>query len=636
VSIEERNEASKGEHPGSALADRPSAHECLQRAQEAFTSDPEEAVHWLRRLVDAEATFSTWNAAAALLARLPDGTASAATTRSARIAVVGSYTTAQFVPMLRLAALRAGIDATLYEGGYGTFEQEILGADSELHAFEPTHVVLAVHEGAVRFEAFSETPDADLEAETNRWTTLWHLARERGARIVQHTFATRGDSPFGHLAMRLPGTRENMLRALNQRIGQEAGGDTLLVDCDRLAARFGKSRWFDDRYWHLAKQAVALDALPSLAVHTAAVIAGDLGLAKKCIVLDLDNTLWGGVVGEDGLAGIRLGHGPEGEAYTAFQEAILGLKRRGIILAVCSKNNEADALAPFSDHPDMRLRLDDIASFSANWRHKPDNLREIAQELDLGLDALVYVDDNPAERAVVRQALPDVDVISLPRDPAVYARALLEYPYFESTTYSAEDTSRTEQYKARKTVRSLQSSVVDIDSFLRELEMVAEIAPFDALHLPRIVQLIGKTNQFNLTTRRHSQMQIESFMGDARWVHVYLKLRDRFADHGLVAVALAEQNDAVLDIDTFLMSCRVIGRTAERALLARLSQEAMRLDCTRIRGTYVRTERNGLVETMYREHGFEPVSEDLQQSVWEYDLSLKGPIVNDYIAVEEP
>ena len=341
-----------------------------------------------------------------------------------------------------------------------------------------------------------------------------------------------------------------------------------------------------------AKQAVALDALPLLARHTAAVLAAWLGLSRKCLVLDLDNTLWGGVIGEDGLAGIELGAGVAGEAFVAFQGYLLDLKERGVILAVVSKNNEADAREPFEHHPDMAITLDDIAVFVANWEDKPTNLRRIAETLNIGLDALVLVDDNPAERQIVRQLVPEVDVVVLPPNPSGYVRALSEYLDFEPGTFTREDRNRAAQYRARAQALALERSASSIEDFYRSLRMRATIAPFDELHLARIVQLIGKTNQFNLTTRRHDVAAVRRMMADEEVVHLYLKLADRFADHGLVALLIARRDGDALDIDTWLMSCRVIGRTVEHAMVGSLCRRARELGCSPLRGTYVPSAKN--------------------------------------------
>jgi FkbH-like protein len=615
-----------------AAGERPDGELCLKvAAAAARAGDTATACLWLRRLVDAPATFRTWQAGAKVLERLDPDEVASLTRRSARVAVSGSYNTAQLVPMLRLAGLRAGIRLELFEGGYGQFQQDLLDEASELYAFGPDYVILAVHEGALTLPAYTDEPEAAVTAEVERWRGLWSLAASRsGARVVQHAFVVPPHDEFGHLGTRLAGSRQSLIRSLNAKLGQTAEGSCLVVDCDRLAATVGKDTWFDPRYWHLSKQAVSLTALSTLALQTAAVLAGDLGLAKKCVALDLDNTLWGGVVGEDGLDRIRLGAGVEGEAYVAFQEALLALERRGILLAVCSKNNDADAREVFDRHPDMRIRLDRIAFFDASWSPKAESLRRLADSLGIGLDSVVFVDDNPAERELVRQLVPEVDVLALPDDPALYAQALLSYPFFESTTFAEEDSRRTELYRARQGALEL-AGTMDVETFLRSLEMQAEIAPVDHLHLPRVVQLLGKTNQFNLTTRRHDEAAVRELVADREAVCLYLKLSDRFGDHGLVGVAIGRKDGAALDLDTFLMSCRVIGRTVERTLLAALCDAAATRGCTALRGTYVPTAKNGVVETMYGDHGFALVEEDAGTTTWLYDIAKQGPIENDVI-----
>jgi FkbH-like protein len=304
-----------------------------------------------------------------------------------------------------------------------------------------------------------------------------------------------------------------------------------------------------------------------------------------------------------------------------------------VILAVNSKNNDADAREPFLKHAEMVLKLDDFAMFVANWERKPDNIRRIAQTLNIGLDSLVFVDDNPAEREIMRQFVPEVEVLTLPADPSGYARALNEYLMFETSAFTAEDAAKTEQYRAKAQIAELEANAGSIEDFYRSLQMQAVVEPFDDLHLPRIVQLLGKTNQFNLTTRRHGEAQIRAFMNDANCVHWYLKLRDRFADHGLVSMIIARrEGGGVMDIDSWLMSCRVIGRTVEAELLSHVSEAAARLGCTAIRGTYVPTAKNGMVKEIFAQFGFEKTATAADgTTTWMYDLKAKGPIVNGFI-----
>jgi FkbH-like protein len=610
-----------------AQTETPAAGACLKIARASFALGDDAAGYaWLRRVADGRGPFAAWSAAAALYAKQRER-AAPPRRRAARVAIAGTYTTSQLGPLLQLAALRRGVDVELYEVGFDLYTQEILDPASGLYAFAPDYLLLAPHDGAIHFPPLADDPEETVDAEVRRWVALWDAVRERTtARILQHNVAIRPESAWGHVSARVPGTRDELLRTFNTRLAAAAGDDVLVVDCDRIAGAFGKTSWFDDRYYHLAKQAVALDALPELARHTAAVLAGAEGLSSKCVVLDLDNTLWGGVIAEDGLEGIALGGGsPKGEAYTAFQEHLRALRARGVLLAVVSKNNDADAREPFERHPDMRLSLDDIAVFVANWDDKASNIRRVAADLDIGLDSLVFVDDNPAEREVVRQLVPEVEVLTLPSDPARYVRALADSLLFELASVTREDLGRAAQYRARAQVASLEREAPSLEAFYRSLGMRARLVPFDDVDLPRIAQLVGKTNQFNLTTRRHGLGELQALADDPDAVTMSARLRDNFVDHGLIGVLVARREGDALDIDTWLMSCRVIGRTVEEAMLGRLCEQARERGVSRLRGTYLPTPKNAVVRDLYARLGFAQVSEDEGGATrWEYDIERQG------------
>jgi FkbH-like protein len=588
-------------------AELPAARTCLELAKAYLRTDqPADALRWAFAACDASEELVDWMAAASVRRRCSDRLPPLP--RRARVAVLGSYTTSQLAALLPVAAARSGVAVEVYEAGYGQYRREVLDPASGLYAFEPDVVVFAVHAGEIDLPAVSTDPAADLDGELTRWTSLWALVRQRtGARVVQHNFALPADEPLGHLTTRLAASAGALRRQLNARLGQAAGDEVSIVDCERLASEVGKRTWFDARYWYRSKQAVSLSCVPLLARHTAAVIAACLGQSKKCLVLDLDNTVWGGVLGEDGIGGVRLGQGEVGEAFTAFQRHVLALKERGVILAVASKNNPEDAREMFAAHPDMVLTLDDVAVFSACWDDKATQLRRIAATLGLGLDSLVFVDDNPAEREVIRQLVPEVDVLPLPADPAGYVRALADYPFFEPATLTAEDAARTELYRARARTAELHQAANSLEEFLGSLDMVATVAPLDELTVPRVAQLIGKTNQFNLTGRRRSLGEVAALADDPSCVALCVRLRDRFADHGLVGVLIAFRRGDALDVDTWLMSCRVIGRTLEHEMLAQLAAQAAAEGRPRLRGTYVRTAKNAQVADLYPRLGFRPV-----------------------------
>ncbi len=616
-------------------AEYPSSLTCARLAQvSARMGDAAAARVWALAAVDGDDEFRGWQLAATVMGGLDDDVTGVK--RSARLAIVGSSTTTFLVPLLRLAARRRGVALDIREGGYGQYRQDLLEPEGWLHEYAPDFVLVVADTGALSFAEHSEDPDSDLAREVDRWVNLWQSARRAGARVVQTNFVP-DDPPFGHLAPRLAGTRYRLVQELNLRLAELAGSTVTLVDCQRLAARIGTDQWFDPRYWNLSKQAIAPAALPLLARELAAVLAGELGLARKCLVLDLDGTLWGGVVAEDGLGGIRLGAGmgTEGEAYVALQESVLALQRTGVVLAVCSKNDEQAAREPFLRHPDMRIRLEDVACFVANWNTKPDNLARIASDLHLGLDALVLLDDNPMERQLIRQTLPEVEVLRLPDDPSLYARAVSQTTLFEKPAFTDDDGRRTDLYRGLAAAARTSGQAPSLEAFWRDLDMRAMARPFTTDDLLRVAQLVAKTNQFNLTTRRRETAELEAVMADPACVHFSVRLRDRFADHGLVAVMIAfVRDDTTLEIDSWLMSCRVIGRTLERAVLAHVVEVATRRGCTQLVGTYVPSDRNALVRDLYPELGFSPVSADRGTTRWQLLVSAATPS-NDFIDLVE-
>ncbi|WP_432564576.1 HAD-IIIC family phosphatase [Kineococcus sp. SYSU DK003] len=618
----------------------PAPRACLDLAKaHRAAGDARRAVGWAFAAADAAATgagadFATWLGASrvweTVRAELPPAP------RTARIAVLGSYTTTQFSQLLPLACARAGIDVEVYECGYGLYRTELLDPASGLHAFAPDVVVLAVDAAAVDLPEHSDDPEAAVEAELARWTSLWDLATHRfGARVVQHGFVLPPDVPLGHLSARTPGSRQAMLQRLLARLGEAAGASVAVVDCERLAGTVGKRNWTDPRYVHAAKQSVALGCVPLLARHTAAVLAAQLGRSRKCLVLDLDNTLWGGVLGEVGPHGIEIGHGARGEAFSAFQRYVLALKDKGVVLAVSSKNDEAHVREAFEQNPDMLLALDDFAVVKANWEDKPAAVRDIARTLGIGEDALVFVDDNPAEREAVRELVPDVDVVPLPPEPAAYVATLAAYPFFETDALTAEDTARTAQYRARAQAVAAQDSAGSLQEYLASLGMRAEVSALGPANTARVAQLLGKTNQFNLTTRRHSPADVEAMALDPAWTSVVVRLRDRFADHGIVAVALARRDGEVLDVDSWLMSCRVIGRTLEDEVFGLLVRAAEAAGCTALRGTYVPSAKNSQVAGLYERLGFTRTSAD-EDGTTRWELALPATVTTPgLVAVEE-
>lgn len=549
--------------------------------------------------------------------------------RRCRIGIVGSVTLDLLVPPLHAVCLAHGVRAEFWAGGFGQYVQEVLDPLSGLADFKPEIVIIACDWRALSLS--EETSDAAklVEAKVAEFRQLWRECRERlHAHVIQFNFEVPPHGPYGRLSATLPGGMTRVLREINRALfeaGSAIPGLTI-VDVDQIAGCVGKLSWNDAALWHAAKQYPAPEALPALARHLAALVRAVLGLTAKCLVLDLDGTLWGGVIGEDGLSNLKLGGLHIGEAYVTFQKYVAALKRRGIVLAVCSKNNEADARQPFESHPEMVLKLEDITLFVANWNTKDENLRHIARTLNLGLDSLVFVDDSPVERQWVRRQLPEVEVVDLPEDPALYIEALERHLPFEALTLSEEDRHRVRTYRENQEREVLRGACAEVEEFLAALDMVVELRPFDEANLPRIAQLINKTNQFNLTTRRLTESQVASLIG-AKGVYTQaMRLRDRYGDYGLTGVLIARAEGSSLRIDDWLMSCRVMGRGVEEAMMAALMQTARTAGFARLIGEFIPSAKNGVVGDLFKRLGFEPLADAaMAYPCYVWDLS-RDPI----------
>jgi FkbH-like protein len=430
-----------------------------------------------------------------------------------------------------------------------------------------------------------------------------------GAVAIVQTLAEPPMTMFGHFDARHASTLRARVRAFNQGLTLDmADGQDVLLDVAALSGVVGTANWFSSREWHLAKMPIAMACQPLYADHVCRVLGAMRGKARRCLILDLDNTLWGGVIGDDGLDGIRLGQGdPVGEAHLALQRYALMLHQRGVVLAVCSKNEEAVAREVFRKHPDMLLREEHIAVFQANWVDKAGNIRAIAQELSLGLSSFVFVDDNPAERAIVRQHLPEVAVPELSDDPAQYEQILASAGYFEAITFSQEDAARTGFYRDNARRAELLEQSGDLDAYLASLDMEIHFSPFDAIGRSRIVQLINKSNQFNLTTRRYGAVEIEAMAGDPDLITLQVRLSDRFGDNGMISTVILRPSDEsdVWEIDLWLMSCRVLGRRVEDAVLNEISMQVRQRGGRWLKGAFIPTDRNMIVRDHYARLGFE-------------------------------
>ena len=551
-----------------------------------------------------------------------------------RLAILGSSTLAHLHAPIRVAGLRRNIWIDTYETDYGQYQQELLDSSSALHAFRPDAVLFAFDSRHLTqgLHAALNADDAAAALEDAKALILrcWRAARQAfNCPIMQQTLLDVFTPLMGGNEHALPGSRSRFIGALNAAIRDMAPAEGVdIVSLDHAAARDGLAAWHDMALWHRSKQEVSPVAGPSYGELVARLIAARQGRSYKCLVLDLDNTLWGGVIGDDGLDGIVIGQGsPLGEGFLAVQEYAKELARRGIILAVSSKNDEANALEPFEKHPDMLLRRSDIASFRADWNDKAANIRAIAADLNIGLDSLVFLDDNPFERNFVREQLPMVAVPEVPEDPALVPSVLADAGYFESLAITGEDRERTAQYQENRAREQLRATSSDLEGYLRGLEMRMVWRRFDSVGQQRIVQLINKTNQFNLTTRRYTDEDVAAVMADPSAFGLQIRLLDRFGDNGIIAIIIGRRTEPdVVEVDTWLMSCRVLGRQVEATTLNLIAAQAQALGATRLRGVYAPTKKNGMVRDHYAKLGFTVVSEDTAGgSVAELNLAGFSP-----------
>ena len=530
-----------------------------------------------------------------------------------KLGIVSNATTHFLVPSLVATAARHGILLECVEGGFDQVRQEASDPASTINRASPDAILVALDYRGLLLRATPGDVGGEERAVSSALANLDAIRREFAthsrATCILQTLARPVESTFGSLDFSIPGTVRHMIDRFNRRLTESVQGSAdLLLDVAALAETVGLAEWHDPTLWNIGKVPFANAYLPIYAEAACRLIAALRGKSRRCLVLDLDNTLWGGVIGDDGLSGIVLGQGdPTGEAFLEMQRTALALRERGIVLAVCSKNDEHTARAPFRSHPEMLLREEHFAVFRANWNDKATNIQAIAESLSLGLESMVLLDDNPVERGLVRDLLPEVAVPELPDDPALYARTLLAAGYFEAIAFSAEDRARASAYQENAARVALRDSSCGVEDYLRSLGTVVDFRPFDAAGRKRIAQLINKSNQFNLTTRRYTETDVTRMESDPACLTLQARLSDSFGDSGMISVVICVREDDAYRIDTWLMSCRVLGRRVEDAVLQEIVRSAKALGVRRLMGTYVPTGRNKLVEDLYARLGFDLV-----------------------------
>jgi len=560
--------------------------------------------------------------------------------RPVRIAILSSYVVDPLIPFLDAECRGVGLSPSFYLGGFNQYVQEILSPSSALYSFNPEIVFLAValedlFPGISRMppvEALARGHDEILE----RIGTLVRELRTRSkALIVVHELALTDWSPNGILDNRQPNGLVGWVETLNRALTESlAPHEAYLLPLRQVVGRVGTREGTDRKLRYMARMRFAEAALRELARYSMRYVKPLKGLTRKCVVVDLDGTLWGGVVGEVGADGIQLGPTAPGVEFVEFQEALLNLTRRGILLAACSKNNPDDVLPVLRDHPGMVLREQHFSALRINWRNKADNLREIADELNIGLDSLVFVDDNPIERELIRLVLPEVLTVELPRDPSRFRPLLEDMSDFEVLALTREDEMRATGYQVARQRQALERASTSLNDYLHSLELRAAIGRARPAHLHRLVQLFNKTNQFNTTTRRYHTADVEGFLRSAAH-HVYvLRVADRFGDHGLVGTAVVHDTGDTWWIEAFLLSCRVMGLSVETALLKRIVDDARSGNATRLVGEFVPTAKNGPAEDLYRRHGFRAALGAQAAIRWELDPRVDRMESPTWISVE--
>lgn len=542
-----------------------------------------------------------------------------------RLLVVASQTFVHMTDAVIASALRHGValDVTVQE--YVSPEGWL--ADESNRADDYDVVLLAGDAAAWRLPQMLDADEGEvLDRVSAGVDRVLGGFTERGARsIIVQTVADDLSELAIHLDAAIPNSRSRLVRGLNDRLGLAAGrrGD-LVLDVARLAAMTGLEAWWPGRFWFSAKLPFAQKCIPLYGDTIGRILAAKVGKSRRVLVLDLDNTLWSGVIGDDGLEGIVLGQGSAaGEAHLAVQRIAKAYAGRGVILCVASKNTHDIAMEVFRRHPDMVLREDDIAATQINWNDKASNIRALAQTLNLGLESFVFLDDNPVERKQVRGELPEVAIPELPADPADWPVVLQGAGYFEQISFTDEDRKRGQFYKSMAERNQVAAEAGDTDAFLRSLNTELSISPFDAIGRKRIAQLISKSNQFNLTTRRYGEQEVEALEHDADAVTMQMRLSDIFGDAGMISVVVGRKREDALDIEAWLMSCRVLGRRVQEAALAALVDRARDMGASRLTGDYLPTPRNGIVADHYDDLGFSRVS-DLPDGGSRWELRLDG------------
>ena len=555
------------------------------------------------------------------------------------IAILGGSTTSEIINILELFLLDSGIKPNFYESEYNKYYEDALFGNDVLDKFNPDIVYIhTTNQNIIKYPELNNNVDEIftlINNEIERYKSIWSSLSKYNCPIIQNNFDYTVNRSLGNLDFYDIHGKTYFINQLNDKFSQEARAIKHLYinDINYLSSYIGLKNWFDKSLWHQAKYALSMGSIPELAFNINKIINSIFGKSEKCLVLDLDNTCWGGVIGDDGLDGISIGvETAIAESYTSFQKYVKELKQRGVILAVCSKNDFQNAKEGFK-HPDSVLKFDDFTSFKSNWDPKHQNILDIAKEVNIGVDSLVFIDDNPVERDLVSSQVPSASVPNVGNDVIHFIDHIDRNGYFEPISLLVDDINRNKYYEDNKKRSQEQSIFKSYDDFLVSLEMTAEIKSFSSIYLDRITQLTNKTNQFNLTTKRYTASEIENIVTSDEYIKIYGKLTDKYGDNGLIAISIGRIKENQCHIDLWLMSCRVVKRDMEFAMLDELVRQCKEKGVLEIIGYYYQSDKNNMVFDLYEKFGFALNDTNGEDTIWRLDIS-NYENKNKFIVVE--
>ncbi|MBL6989673.1 MAG: HAD family hydrolase [Bacteriovoracaceae bacterium] len=557
-----------------------------------------------------------------------------------KIAILRNITLESIKPYVEYHTLKQKLRPSFYFCEFDNIMQNALDSQSKLYQLAPDLIIIAINGEILSNQLYQNFISLDKNEVNDKLefikehfrNTISAIRRNSNTPILIHSLETPTYPSLGILDYQCINYQINSFRKVNMdliSILQEFE-KTYLIDLDLIKARLGENNFKDQRYWHIGKAPFSKDAYFELAKEYSKFISALNGRSKKCIVLDLDNTLWGGIIGEDGIENIKLGKSYPGSAFLEFQNMILDLYSKGVLLAICSKNNYDDAIEALSQHPEMILRPEQFVSIKTNWNDKASNIKDIASELNIGLDSIVFIDDNKFETNLVANQIPEVTAVTLPEDPSGYVSYVKSLDLFNTLSLTSEDKKRSTMYHAESKRKTLKQSTTNIEDYLKSLEMCVTILTADKYSTPRIAQLTQRTNQFNLTTKRYTDSDIENFMSSNSHDVLYLKLNDNFGDSGIVGVAILNHKNNETVIDSLMLSCRVIGRGVEDIFLQSCILKAMQRNSQRVLASYHKTAKNSQVKTFYSQNGFDIISKDEESSIFAYDKINKQLNIPNY------